>query len=109
MAADAAVAPGPLAAPTMTGAPADPARPAAGLGLPVEAASAAWAAAAPLAGAAVVPAAVSEAAVPSMRAVDAAWAAAVDADAKTTLLGKKIGCAVLHSQFFWGISFYLVP
>ena len=104
MAADAAVAP------TMTGAPADPARPAAGLGLPVEAASAAWAAAAPLAGAAVVPAAVSEvAAVPSMRAVDAAWVAAVDADAKTTLLGqKKIGCAVLHSQFFW-ISFYLVP
>ena len=103
MAADAAVAP------TMTGAPADPARPAAGLGLPVEAASAAWAAAAPLAGAAVVPAAVSEAAAaPSMRAVDAAWVAAVDADAKTTLLGKKIGCAKLHSQFFW-ISFYLVP
>ena len=98
MAADAAVAP------TMTGAPADPARPVVGLGLPVEAASAAWAAAAPLAGAAVVPAAV-----PSMRAVDAAWAAAVDADAKTTLLGKKkIGYAVLHSQFFW-ISFYLVP
>ena len=95
MAADAAVAP------TMTGAPVDRARPAAGLGLPVEAASAAWAAAAPLAGAAVVPAAVSEAAaVPSMRAVDAAWVAAVDADAKTTLLGKKIGCAKLHSQFF---------
>ena len=106
MAADAAVAP------TMTGAPAapaDPARPAAGLGLPVEAASAAWAAAAPLAGAAVVPAAVSEAAaVPSMRAVDAAWAAAVDADAKTTLLGQKNWLCSFAQPIFW-ISFYLVP